>query len=441
MTNKASIVLRSQCIFWGETERKPVPGYVAIQDNRILMTGSGSGNEYIDASTQVLDLGKRLVCPGFIDVHCFFTGYAWVPAGGDPAGASSDEELLAKAKSYLEDKKFIVPVFKDYMKLLNSRGITAIKEMAFDDFSGFAGILENLENGRDLTLRVHFMSQPSAGGFNLELGRRLRQQYHSDSLCFSGFNRMTDGSISRGNGDLKTPYEGKPGVYCGEQIDYDRIEKDTLAADQEGFRVSLHAQGDGAVAKVLDIFDQCRKQEKKLLLRHAITDLELTDPQDLIRMGKMGAIAEIYPQIPSLYKQQEKINGIKAAIGTERSKHYWNRRAMADSRVIISCGTDLPLLYDDIPESIYHACGGFFSDGRKAFNPGNTLTIDEMLRAWTAGGAWNLGLETKTGTLKAGFLADVTVLDGNVFEIPMETMRSTKVCLTIMNGQVVYSTL
>lgn len=40
----------------------------------------------------------------------------------------------------------------------------------------------------------------------------------------------------------------------------------------------------------------------------------------------------------------------------DRGQYYWNRRKMADSNVLLS-GTDLPLLIDDIPESIYHAVG------------------------------------------------------------------------------------
>ena len=38
---------------------------------------------------------------------------------------------------YLNDRDFIEPEFKDYMKLMNSRGVTTVKEMGFDDFYVF----------------------------------------------------------------------------------------------------------------------------------------------------------------------------------------------------------------------------------------------------------------------------------------------------------------
>ena len=171
---------------------------------------------------------------------------------------------------------------------------------------------------------------------------------------------MTDGSISCLCGDLKEPYSCAPNTRCAQEVEYGLIESEVLAADKEDFRFSLHAQGDAAVAKTLDIFGKCRKESGKLINRHAMTDVELSEPADLERMGRLGVTAEIYPQIMSIYERNDKLALIEERVGTARGKYYWNRRKMADSGVVISCGTDLPLLIPDIPESVYHACGGFF---------------------------------------------------------------------------------
>ena len=69
----------------------------------------------------------------------------------------------------------------------------------------------------------------------------------------------------------------------------------------------------------------------------------------------------------------------------------------------------------------------------------NTITIAEMLKAWTYGGAYNIGMEDKIGTLEAGKLADIAVLDRNVFEVPMSEMRDVKVFMTMVNGKLVYT--
>lgn len=521
------MILKSSNIFTA-IDAAPVNGFVAIAGDRILAVESSDDfGRYIGADTRILDLGDSVVCPGFVDVHCFFSGYAMGFVGVDLSAALSQEEIIAAVvdfashksrgnsptegmdsestilghgwnsaaildpdpsllestfgdrpvvlfaeggetcwmnqaaetkyqftpgtcfpESYwrllndvLSDKAFIVDQFRRYMAMLNSRGITAVKEMGFDDFYGFTEILEELEKQRELTLRVSFMSQPVGAGMNLEFGKSMHKRFQGNFLTFSGYNRMTDGSISVQCGDLKQAYNNDPELHCAQEIDYRLIESEVLAADAEGFRFSLHAQGDAAVAKTIDIFDKCRKKKGRLVHRHAMTDIEFSDPVDLERMGKLGVIAEIYPQIMSIYDREDKLALIEERIGAERGKHYWNRRKMADSGIRISCGTDLPLLIPDIPESLYHACGGLFPGGGEVFNKENTLTVSEMMTAWTAGGQYNLGHESILGTLEASKLADIAVLDGDIFNAGSDQVKDIKVCLTIIDGRIVYNTL
>lgn len=85
-----------------------------------------------------------------------------------------------------------------------------------------------------------------------------------ESLFVSGYNQMTDGSISELCGDLKKPYSCAD-TTCAQDIDWDLLANDTFKADAEGFRFSLHAQGDAAISKVLDIYDSCQKMKMENL--------------------------------------------------------------------------------------------------------------------------------------------------------------------------------
>lgn len=338
----------------------------------------------------------------------------------------------------LGDRDFIIPEFKRYIKMMNSKGITSVKEMGFDQFYGFIDILTELEAENALTVRVNFMSQPVAEPMNLEYGKAMREKFKGEFVRFSGYNQMTDGSISELCGDLKEPYRYTD-TTCAQNINWELLGNDARKADAEDFRFSLHAQGDAAISKVLDIYETCKKDETgKLINRHSITDLEFSDPDDLEHMGKLGVIAEIYPQIQSIANKKDKLAMIEEKIGMERGQYYWNRRKMADSGVLLSCGTDLPLLIDNIPESIYHAVGGYFPEGGESFNKQNMLTIPELLTAWSAGGAYNLYQEDELGTLEEGKKADIVVFDGNLFKTPLEDIRSRKVNVTFVNGQIVY---
>lgn len=354
----------------------------------------------------------------------------------------SPEECYPEAchrimREYLNDRSFIEPEFQDYMKLMNSRGVTCVKEMGFDDWYGFTDFLKEQEQSGNMTLRMFFMSQPVGRGADIPYGRKMAETFTGDMVRFSGYNRMTDGTVASGRGDLLNPYEGT-GSCCGMAIDYPLIQRELQEADENGFRFSLHAQGDGAVHKVVEMYDRCRKVNGRLVNRHAITDMEFSNPEDLEKMGKLGVTGEIYFQIMSLDPGDEVKASIEKTIGAERGTYYWNRRKMLDSGVVLSGATDLPLMITDIPEAIYHGCGGYFPEGGEPYNKDNTITIPEMLKAWTYGGAYNLGMEEKLGTLEEGKLADITVLDRNVFEIPMEQMRDVKTAMTMTNGRITY---
>lgn len=517
MADFAEIVLQSDCIFTSASPQ-PFAGHVAVAEGRLLAVGEGPcPAALIGGGTQVLELGRRTVCPGFSDVHCFFTGYAVGLAGVDLSAAQSCEEAVGLAKAHaslipadrpvlghgwdsaklspqgtqalddafgdrpavlfaqgcetcwmnraamdryrftpetcwsesywrllpdvLDDRAFILPEFKRYMKMMNSRGVTSVKEMGFDRFCRFPDLLEELERAGKLTLRVSFMSQSVGHPMDLEFGKEMRDRFQGDFVRFSGYNQMTDGSISQLCAELKEPYRCAD-TTCAQPIDWARLAADARAADAEGFRFSLHAQGDGAVAKVLDIYETCRRDgDGRLINRHAITDLEFTDPADLERMGRLGAVAEVYPQIQSIADRAGKLAMIEEKIGLDRGKYYWNRRKMADSGVPLSCGTDLPLLIDDIPQSVYHAVGGYFPEGGQPFNPQNMLTVAELLTAWTRGGAYDLLREEELGTLEAGKRADIAVLSGDIFATPVERARELTVDLTLVDGRIVHSAL
>jgi predicted amidohydrolase YtcJ len=356
--------------------------------------------------------------------------------------ADCNEVFWRLLEELLNDHAFSKPLFRQYMDMLNSRGITMTKEIGYDTFSSFTDVLKELEDSHQMTLRVNFMSQPVKEGANFSYGQNMREKFKNDFVRFSGYNRMTDGSISQRNGFLKQPYEGQPDLYCAQEIDWDTIHSEVLNADREGFRFSLNAQGDASVAKSVDIFSECAKDNNgKLQNRHAITEAEFSDPEDLKRMGDLGIICEFYPQIQSIADREGKTSMINEMIGKNRGANYWNRRKMADYGVPLCCGTDLPLVIDNIPESIYYTVTGNFPDSTVPFNKENTLTVSEVLTAWTRGGAYDMCREHDLGTIESGKLADLAVFDCDVFSTPAENMRSASICMTISDGKIVYNTL
>ena len=257
------------------------------------------------------------------------------------------------------------------------------------------------------------------------------------------FFGLTDRGVWAGLAEMIEPYEdtadaGAAGKTVVEEPEWDLIESELRAIDADGFRYSLHCQGDGAVRRTVALYASLPRDEHgRMLRRHAITDLENSDPTDLVEFGKLGGICEVYPQILTLDRREDCLSMMRRQIGETRLLHSWNRRGMVDSGCTVCCGTDLPLLIPSLGESIYSACGGFFADGLPV-NEVNTLTLVELLRAWTAGGAYDLMREDELGTLEVGKLADICVLDRDVFDLDYRDARDLAVDMTMSDGQIVF---
>ena len=74
--------------------------------------------------------------------------------------------------------------------------------------------------------------------------------------------------------------------------------------------------------------------------------------------------------------------------------------------------------------------------GRLGEDPG--LSRETVVRAITINSSYELHQEAETGSLEVGKLADLIVLDRNLFEIPAEDIAHIQVLLTVLGGKVVY---
>ena len=345
--------------------------------------------------------------------------------------------------AYLSDEDFVVDDFVAYMKLLNSRGITTTMEMGFDEFYGFTNILRKLEDEDRLTLRVAFMSQAVADLPNVPYGVWAKNNFHSDKLFFDGYNLYYPASDLLTKDDKYADDFGKEKIGVFHDFDYESLEKWVLEIDRVGLRSTLTAGGDASVRRILDMYDKCQKDENGRLINRQgfVLFTSVIHPDDLKRMAKMDTPAEVCLQMGA-FGGKERVAAMSEKLGEWRMDRYNNYRAMVDASVKIGAQTDLPLFIPDVAQSIYHCVSGRLSnETTPAFGGTHTMTVGEVMQAWTINNHIGMAREDRVGTLEAGKWADIAVLDGDVFTASMDSIRDIKVCLTICDGKIVYSTL
>jgi predicted amidohydrolase YtcJ len=103
--------------------------------------------------------------------------------------------------------------------------------------------------------------------------------------------------------------------------------------------------------------------------------------------------------------------------------------------VFIAFGSDnLPI---DPRVGLYAAVTRKGMSGR-VFGPDEAVTIQEALRMYTVNSAYLSWDEHKKGSIEAGKLADLIVLDRDPLTVPPQQLLTMRVLMTIVNGKAVY---
>lgn len=125
-------------------------------------------------------------------------------------------------------------------------------------------------------------------------------------------------------------------------------------------------------------------------------------------------------------------------IGNEREKYVFLINTLQKSGARLAFGTDFPIDVLNPLLQIYRAVTRIDNSGKTAWHPHEGITLAEALKAYTVGPAYGTFREHELGTLEAGKLADIVVLERNLFDIPVEEIPDTKVQLTIADGNIVF---
>jgi predicted amidohydrolase YtcJ len=170
--------------------------------------------------------------------------------------------------------------------------------------------------------------------------------------------------------------------------------------------------------------------ERRWRIEHA----QHVDPADIPRFGQLGIIASMQ----GIHATSD-APFVLPRLGETRARtgaYVW--RQLMKSGAVIANGTDAPV--EDIdPIASFHASVSRKTKDGLIFFPAERMTRDEALRSYTIDAAFAGFEESIKGSLKAGKLADITVLSKDIMTIPEDQIPTAQVLHTIVGGRVLYS--
>jgi len=213
------------------------------------------------------------------------------------------------------------------------------------------------------------------------------------------------------------------------------------AIDAADFQVHFHAIGDGAVRQSLDAVEESIYENGRLGNRHHISHLQLIHPDDFSRFVELDVVANFQPLWA--YKDVYIEDLTAPFLGDERMKFMYPIKSIQNAGGKIAFGSDwfvsTPNPFHQMETAITRQ--GATGELNEPLLLEESIDLKTAIDAFTINAAYVNKLETQTGSLEVGKLADLVVLDRNLFEIEVHDISETNALLTLFEGQVVHGEL
>jgi predicted amidohydrolase YtcJ len=256
-----------------------------------------------------------------------------------------------------------------------------------------------------------------------------------DWLRVAGVKGYVDGSLGSTTALFYQPYVDAPDTYGLMVTPEDSLRRWIGGADSAGLQVAVHAIGERANGLLLDIYDSVASAHGRRDRRFRIEHAQHLRRQDIRRIAQSGVIASMQP-----YHAIDDGRWAEKRIGPERIKTTYAFRSLLGLGARLAFGSDWTVAPLDPVLGIYAAVTRRTLDGKhpEGWVPGEKITVEEALRAYTAGNAFGVFADTSRGKLKPGYLADLVLLDRDLTAIDPKTIDQAQVVTTIVGGKVVY---
>ena len=369
------------------------------------------------------------------------------PNSREPSGVLREDAMgLVEPFLPLYTKDQIVAGLQFAVEEANRFGITAILDAGTEGYASYdsiRGSYDGLDSYREATLdkeismRVAASQYANPGSWKDDLTRIKKRRFANELGAMNTVKIFADGVIEGGTAALLEPYIGTDdrGILNWHP---DTLKKAVAEFDKAGFQIHIHAIGDWGIRSTLDAFEFARRQNGLGDKRHMMSHVQLIHPQDVPRFKELDIIASF--QALWAYPDKYITDLTLPVLGPVRSKWNYPINSVYLSGGRIAGGSDWTVSSLNPLDAIEVAVtrrGLGKKDGDALF-PEEAVKLETMLRAYTLEGAYSLFKEREIGSLKAGKLADVIILDMNLFRIPAHEIHNAAVVQTIFNGKIVY---
>ena len=352
-------------------------------------------------------------------------------ANGNPTGVFIDEamELIdgsVPAASTEQEKARVLAA----AQAIAATGLTEIHDAGIGGST--INAVQELIDEKRFPIRVYAMLADNAALLTTWFAQPPLVDY-GGRLTIRSVKLYADGALGSRGAALLAPYSDDTGNSGLMIATPQHIEDVARRAKAAGFQVNTHAIGDRGVRNVIDAYSAAGVAAND---RYRIEHLQVISPPDVPRLVKHGIIASMQPTHAT-----SDMYWAEARLGPERVKGAYAWRTILNAGGRLALGSDFPVELVNPFLGIHAAVTRQDQKGWPAggWYPEQSLTLAEAIRGFTLDAAHAAFEEKTRGTIEPGKLADLTIVEGDLFAMPATDLYKAKVRHTVVGGEVVFS--
>jgi predicted amidohydrolase YtcJ len=382
-------------------------------------------------------------------------GYAEKDAkSGEPTGILRSCTRYVKSQpsgrqaAELDRTERLLELFRDY----NGTGLTTIADR--DASPSAIDRYRRLREQDKLSIRIAVSHHIDTLGAIEKIQKNVRRVAEhpltrgDDWLRIVGIKTYLDGGMLTGSAYMRKPW-GVSKIYSIKDPDYrgvlfipkERLLPIVQTTIEANLQFTAHSVGDGAVHTLLDVYEELSHKLPMRKTRPCITHCNFMSAEAVHKLAELGVVADIQPAW--LYLDTRTLT---AQFGYDRLRYFQPLKSLFEAGAIAGGGSDHMQKIGSLRSvNPYNPFLGMWTTiTRRAkwhegqLHPEEALSREQAIRFYTSNNAYIVFADEKVGSLEAGKLADLIVLDRDLLTCPVDDIKDARVLRTYVGGKLVH---
>ncbi|MEX2261484.1 MAG: amidohydrolase [Bryobacteraceae bacterium] len=374
---------------------------------------------------------------------------------GEPNGILKNAQRLLKGERRSGGAQFSdeerLQALEAQLKRYVDAGLTSISDRAVT--AADIALYRKLKAAGRLPIRSVLTWRLDASQPLEALQKQIREAgFHTGTgdewLNFGAFKVTLDGGMTIGTAFQRHPYGEFGRVLYGQTDPDDRgqlfiplakLNGILGTAREEGWQLTAHSQGGGAIDALLTAFEALNREKPIAPTRSHLMHASFQSPEALAKAKALGVHADVQPAW--LYFDADALEKVFTTAGM---RYFFPLRSYREKGIIIAGGSDHMIGFDkDKAVNPYNPFMGMWTAVTRKTVRGRVIHGEERigredaLRMYTVWGAYLQHADDVRGSIEKGRLADLVVIDRDYMTCPEDQIKDIQPVTVILDGKIV----